>query len=144
MTEFTVGDLVEAVKGEAKYRARTHAGFVTGEIQLSGVGSIDRLAEDGFTLTVIEKASPPLPTEVGVYLDNEDGVWTVETTGFRAINAGMASGWFDAEHAAKFAPFTRLAPVAEVLGKVARLYEGDIAPLPSDLAIVAADYGVEL
>ena len=123
MTEtFAEGDLVEAVKEEGEsrteYRGRVHAGghsFAGTDLAAWDLKALPRL---GYTLTVIEKASPPLPTTPGYYGDKNGGLWEITERSFRAIDAPPCSGWFDASHAAEYAPFNRLAPVAEVLGKI--------------------------
>ena len=70
MQEFHEGDLVEAVKGETVIRARVEENNGTQGIPMGGIAYyyLKTLEADGFTLTVIEKAAPPLPTEPGWYL----------------------------------------------------------------------------
>lgn len=146
MTEtFAVGDLVEAVKGESVVRGRVKLGTkVAGCASYRYIGDSASLDEvylkRGWTVTVIEKALPPLPTETGLYLDIDGDLWRV------ANDVGLVSlesKIHDWESAARYAPFTRLAPVAEVLGKV-REGVGSYKALLDLTDDIAADYGVEL
>ncbi|ANP74497.1 hypothetical protein [Cryobacterium arcticum] len=97
----------------------------------------------------------PLPTEPGIYLDKDGGVWSFSVHGYLAILAEPAHGWFTAEHMARFAPFTLLRPVPEVAAEVladirdANVTKPYVAELPHvikfgspDLDAIAAKYGV--
>lgn len=66
MTEYNEGDLVEAVKGESVIRGYldSYRDIVTENV----THTPHFLAECGWTLTVIERATPPLPTEPGWYM----------------------------------------------------------------------------
>ena len=120
MQEFHEGDLVEAVRGETVIRGRaSHPQRGREALGISFVGIawyyLDWLADHGFTLTVIEKAAPPLPTEKGWYLANTgeavylaaDGYWTAP-----------ASFGVTGEDMGKYAPFTRLEPVPATAKRV--------------------------
>lgn len=73
MTEYNEGDLVEAVRDDTVIRGRAVASFGKHLLGLSG-RIMEELENNGFTLTVIEKAAPKnvLPTEAGFYVGNYD------------------------------------------------------------------------
>ena len=113
MTEYNERDLVEAVKGERVLRGRVMllVGvplLPTHSDEVSKALSIQWLINQGWTVTTIERATPPLPTEPGWYLTSDDvavyladdGYWTVPST------YGQTG-----EEMAKYGPFTRLEPV---------------------------------
>lgn len=64
-----VGDLVRAWldNGEDEIKGRVRARGSDGKCFLRNA-SIDRLLQDGWNMTVIEKAPPPLPTKSGFYV----------------------------------------------------------------------------
>jgi hypothetical protein len=72
MSDYNEGDLVEAVKGKSSIRGllvKTFSG-----LSLQDVGwSVEGLRGDDWTVTVIERAKPALPTEPGAY--KYDGGW---------------------------------------------------------------------
>lgn len=120
MTEYNAGDLVEAVKGDTVIRARLEAsGLRPGAIGRTSVPGIGRSPEEleqfGFTVETIERATPPLPTEPGFYLNRRKELWTLEN------NGSWRNDYDDPESpAAVFnsAPLTRLEPVADTAKKV--------------------------
>lgn len=149
MDEFNKGDLVEAVNGETVIRGRMQeiGGELLLPLTLAMRSDIAHLTANGFTLSTIEKALPPLPTEPGIYAGKSGSIWEL----------GGSGGWWCLSNpmtqpVADGAPFTRLAPVAEVLGKmlaepigVRRTPESTTYTLDSRiLANVAAEYGVTL
>jgi len=68
-TDFSVGDLVEARKGERVIRDRIYAGpyefRYLGEPSVFGPSSVGWFRDQGFTLSLVEAATPPLPSETG-------------------------------------------------------------------------------
>lgn len=160
MTEYTPGDLVEAVKGETVIRGRLH-----GLGDHLWVGDSGRTPENvesyGFTITVIEKAAPVvvLPTEPGLYTTdikdlptslplyrlNENGEWSTiwahigeQTRAPAEILDGIKPGIL-----------TRLEPVSEtakkVLDRVGKVWEGyPWFEFPNALEAIAREFGAEL
>lgn len=135
--EFNEGDLVEAVKGEQVHRGRVeHFHSVPGSGFLPMVHlSLDLLAsQEGWTVTVIEKAAPKLPDVPGIYTDRMGTTW-------RHYRGGS---WYrlhdQAENAEDFAPFTKLEPVAETAKKVIEFIDGwwDFAPPVGAINALAA------
>ena len=115
MQEFHEGDLVEAVKGESVMRARL---VKDGEhLRLNPspyfIPKIEILLKDGYTLTVIEKATPPLPTEPGWYAtDFKSNVFSLFDGAWREHSASRV--WERTEEEAREAlkwPPRRLEPV---------------------------------
>ena len=140
MTEYTAGDLVEAVKGETVTRGRLKA-----DGDYLWVGDSGRTPENlesyGFTLSIIEKAAAVvvLPTEPGWYLDKDKDIWTLTDSGT------WIDEWGNLEDPKRWAPLTRLEPVSvtakKVLDRVRKVW-----PLYNDrdLEVLAAEFGVEL
>lgn len=116
MSEYNEGDLVEAVKGDTVIRGRIsdigQGPFI--DIPDPWTGTLENA---DFTVTVIEKAAPALPTEPGWYLSNGGG---------GAVYLGVDGSWSDdrnygvnpGEIARKHAPLTRLEPVPDTAKKV--------------------------
>lgn len=112
MSDYNEGDLVEAVKGEDHRIGRV---TVPGAHQRMQGYCLHRYEEDGWTLTVIERAKPVLPTEPGAYaydgwssvaVRNDIGQWRDDSGNpltLRNQDAGK---------------LTRLEPVAETVKKV--------------------------
>ena len=106
MSEYQEGDLIEAVKGESVVRGRLHQGTQPYSKQYRYVGDfadVDYYIRQGFTVTVLEKAAPPLPTEPGHYLDKDGHHWELPSVG---------------ELDPYWAPYTRLEPVPVTVQKV--------------------------
>ena len=153
MTEtFNVGDLVEAEKKEiassTRFRGLIENINPDGEPPFLVVSAqkyqpeLAWLEREGFTVTVIEKALPPLPTEPGIYAETNHPVNRVNL--WQLSDGGNWYSLADAKYdhrAAEFAPFTRLAPVAEVLGKVAKAESRHAYGAAHE---IAAQFGVEL
>lgn len=116
MTEYNIGDLVEAVKGESVIRGR-----LDDQLDLDPIGwDIPYFVQDGYTVTVVERAAltVELPTESGLYADDDGDAWLLSPTGkfipltdlsSRRIPTDVA----DALKAEDFVPFTRLESRAE-------------------------------
>ena len=77
---FVEGDLVEAVKGESVVRGRLNRGTYPTTKEYLYIGDSAAVKEvyihDGWTVTVIEKATPPLPTEPGAVISWETPFFT--------------------------------------------------------------------
>ena len=159
MTEFAEGDHIELVKGKEKVagivqiNARMGVPFFEVGTPTHRTAFFPRdLMAQGYTLTTIEKALPPLPTEPGIYISY------VNTPSPTIFHLTKRLGWVDANdknymdvnELAKMMPLTRLAPVAEVLGKIREqgltVTESRDAPyLTIDLDrldVIATEYGV--
>lgn len=143
MTEFSEGDLIEASKGDTVIRGRVVplGGGLT--IQAGG-WDVDSFERSGFTLTVIEKAAPALPTEPGAYLV------TKTFRGKRCVLLTQTGEWYDylggmvaAEYVQKYLlPLEPMASVSDtakkVLDRVARSVGND-----SILRKIATEFGVK-
>ena len=82
MCEFNVGDLVEARKGELVIRDRVV--MKSYGLALGAMGwSLRDVRLNGYTLSLVEAATPPLPSEPGVYeaVDEGCGMWVLDTDG---------------------------------------------------------------
>jgi len=77
---------------------------------------INWLLLDGWTITDVKPKPEPLPTEPGYYLSAIKNVWLLGESG-RWMKV-VEDAWFDAEYAAAYAPFTRLAPEADTRREV--------------------------
>lgn len=66
MTEYNEGDLVEAVKGDTVIRGRVNR---HGELNLTMALTSDmlHLKANGYTVTLVQRATPPLPDVNGIY-----------------------------------------------------------------------------
>jgi hypothetical protein len=147
---FAEGDLVEAVKTEIAsstlLRGVLKSTGWENDFILQAQGfspEINELEAKGFTLTLIEKATPPLPTQQGWYTDQEGDIWRVDSFA-RLWCIGSVE---DDENPSDYAPFTRLEPVAETAKKVLDRVLEEYGTLPlrfvSDvLPIVAKEFGV--
>jgi hypothetical protein len=147
---FAEGDLVEAIKDEQVIRNRIKKGrrhsnlyMVVGDIP----NDLSHLTENlGFTLTLIEKATPPLPTEPGWYTDQEGDIWRVDSFA-RLWCIGSVE---DDEDPSDYAPFTRLEPVAVTAKKVLEIVRDSSIARTSDgmtvlnlvLKNIADEFGV--
>lgn len=148
MSEYNEGDLVEAVKGEEVVRGRLRAPeSVNGRYLAIGTNALSTATYEakGFTLTVIEKAAPKLPTEPGLYIESGKAhsytnIWSLSANG-RWLCA--AASKYDGR-AEEFAPFTRLEPVPvtakKVLDEVSKFAWAD--GFMSQLENVAKQFGV--
>ena len=160
MTEYTAGDLVEAVKGDTVIRGRLKK---TGHYLW--VGDSGRTPENiesyGFTISVVEKAAAVvvLPTEPGLYTtDTRDLTRSVPL--YRLAKNGEWSTIWPLQGEETRTPaeildgtkpetLTRLEPVPETAKKVLDrvLSYWDFEP-PANISIalsrIAKDFGVEL
>ena len=67
-SDYAEGDFVEVVKGRTRISGVLAPGYAS-SLFIEGFGrSIGTLKRDGYTVTVIERAKPALPTEPGFYL----------------------------------------------------------------------------
>ena len=114
MTEYTAGDLVEAVKGETVTRGRLKA-----DGDYLWVGDSGRTPENlesyGFTLRIVEKAAAVvvLPVEWGIYEDCEGSPWQLDHRGWVLLTTDPPG--YEPEN---YVPFTPLAPVSQTAKKV--------------------------
>ena len=120
MCEFNVGDLVEARKGELVIRDRVvmkSYGLALGAMDWSLSGA--RL--NGHTLSLVEAATPPLPTEEGAIITWNKG-YAQETAVLEKTNQWLYNGnnfeTAEIEQAIDGHPFTRLEPVQDIAKKV--------------------------
>lgn len=148
---YNEGDLVEAVKGRTVLRAPLVKSEHTGALhmgQITGLVTVGELTHYGYTVTVIEKAKPPvvLPTEVGCYESADFPL----ATGHEPYRLSLAGEWWlgsttvTERYMADRLPLIRLAPVAEVLEKVRVRYDNFSESFNDNVASVAASYGVTL
>lgn len=153
MSDFNEGDLVEAVKDSESHKARLTVADWNGRLGIAFVDSwysLDTLTMRGFTVSVIEKAAPKLPTEPGWYesarYPTSEGVWS-------PYNLDPDGEWYSGtDHLSRrelstLVPFTRLEPVPvtakRVLERVSEvLKRGGIVSLPNEFGKLAAEFGV--
>jgi len=112
MCEFNVGDLVEARKGELVIRDRVvmkSYGLALGAMDWSLSGA--RL--NGHTLSLVEAATPPLPTEPGAYMTVDGDVLTLDKP-----LLGWACGSLSISAKSLELPLTKLEPVPDTAKKV--------------------------
>ena len=159
-TTFSVGDLVEAVKGERRIRDRVvcttdnflfiHGPYL-GTPSISSPSSIAFYVQGGYTLTLIEKATPPLPTEPGVYEASDFPI----AEGFVPYGLDADGRWFEfsegghryLESMSEAVTLTRLEPVAVTAKKVLDRVREDFSGYPQMFVLdilhdVAEEYGV--
>lgn len=108
MSEYNVGDTAEAVNGLSRLHGKVvSASNGPGIYDPTGLGTwgIKWLEDQGFTVTVTEKAPLVIPTEPGHYVDKDGDVWTISE----------ADEYPMSKH---YAPFTRLETVPETASKV--------------------------
>lgn len=113
MSEYDEGDLIEAVKGDTVIRARLQrdpAGYKNplAIFTVALHADVRHLEANGYKVTVLEKAAPPLPTEPGHYLDKDGDHWELPRIG---------------ELDPRYAPYARLEPVPVTVQKVIELLE---------------------
>ena len=117
MTDFNVGDLVEARKGETRIVARL---VWSGDcLFFDGWGSgVLSAVDQGFTLSLVEAATPPLPKEAGIYESRHESImsgcspWVLDAEG---------DWWLTADSVqAELVPtdLVRLEPVPDIARKV--------------------------
>lgn len=162
MQEFHEGDLVEAVKGEAVMRARL---VKDGEhLRLNPspyfIPKIEILLKDGYTVTVVEKAAAPLPTEPGVYITpsgSQDYLAEYHTDHHEVHYLNTAGNWCDIGWGAPLShdSLTRLEPVPVIAKRVLDDVKAASTSQPGnptsawrlsldsiDIAGIAAEFGV--
>lgn len=133
MSEYNEGDLIEAVKGETAIRGRIRPEPRGRYFWVGDSGrTTDSFTDAHFTLTVIEKAAPKLPTESGFYRVSgsnaahggtvrrtDDGRWWWIGNDFATLPSEQT-----AEETAVMMPLTRLEPVPETADKIrAQLFQ---------------------
>jgi hypothetical protein len=150
---FAEGDLVEATDGERRVIERVQMNAAYKCLWIPLLGFIGNIAADGtlagFTLTLVEKASPPLPTEPGIYVS-----W-VNPPSPKIVHKSSIGFWVDAgdnnyledSDVSALMPLTRLEPVAETAKKVLDRVLEEYKTLPlrfvaDVLPIVAKEFGV--
>lgn len=151
MSEFNEGDLVEAVKGDTVIRGRLGRVPDGGsrpvlDLTIAFRSDVLHLEANGYTVTVIERAKPELPTERGFYLS---------CNGLDVLYQGTDGSWSDdakygvepVEVSRKHAPLTRLEPVPEtakkVLDRLSSFWEfGPPQNFLDEFAAIAAEFGV--
>lgn len=111
MSDYNEGDLVEAVKGEDHRIGRV---TVPGTHQRMQGYCLHRYKEDGWTVTVIERAKPALPTAEGWYLDRQGDCWHLNASGSWYCPSSPS----DDARPQVYVPFTRLEPVADTAKRV--------------------------
>ena len=150
--DFSEGDLIEATKTDVASSTR-----MRGVLKSSGTfgltlraqgyePAIKWLETQGFILTLIEKATPPLPTEPGAYASNTGSVHVLTSSGqWLDFSAWNGSRW--AKLPTNYAPFTRLRPeaevAAEVLAEVRGIFGGPDALLHKDIDKIAARWAAK-
>jgi len=151
MTEYNEGDLVRVEKGEVLHQARLVRSDLWGDatrLFLPGFLAgkyVELIAEEGFTVTVIEKAKPKveLPTESGFYLSRDAKLWTLEVNGYWRDDYDYTRRPDEAEARA---PFTRLEPRAvtakAVLDRFVAVYQSTLRTTMQDVDTVRAEFGV--
>ena len=139
MSEYNEGDLIEATKDETVIRGRLCGLF--GEWLGGSLRTVNGLTKDGYALTLIEKATSPLPTAEGVYRSRTGALWTIEPPA--PLKWVGDNPQFSLNNPHNYAPFTRLEPVADTAKKVLdrvleayqnehpRLFISDVLPLVS-------------
>ena len=117
-TNFSAGDLVEARKGETRIVARL---VWSGDcLFFDGWGSgVLSAAYEGFVLSLVEAATPPLPTEPGIYADIDGDPWKLNaTTGDYETRWSFGNEYRTRAQVSQNVPFTRLGPVPDIAKKV--------------------------
>lgn len=158
MSEYNVGDLVEAVRGEDVARSRlVQSRFKanTGEPGLflekfPGIPYVnsDEAGRRGWTFRVIEKTAPPLPTEPGWYLSCDGFPWEVQTNEHGSPEWYCDNSFVALNVATQYAPFTRLEPVPATARRVINrlleeLDEADWAHCERTISDIAAEFGAD-
>jgi len=145
--EYHEGDVVLAVKGGTVIRGRLDH---RAELKLTRALSSDmpHLKANGYAVTVIERAKPGLPTEPGAYRDKDDDLWLLDRNGkwgdFSLMELPPSEDDTRTPH--RYAPFTRLEPVAEtakkVLARFMDVWVDSENSVNADVRQVAAEFGV--
>ena len=144
-TNFNVGDLVEAVKGELVIRDRaTVKGY---RLALGAMGwSLRDLRLNGYTLSLVEAATPP-PTEPGIYADIEGDPWKLNaTTDDYEARWSFGNEYKTRAQVSQHVPFTRLEPVPDTARKVIdatiRTFNSKGGNIVDALISVSQEFGV--
>ena len=149
-TDFSVGDLVEARKGERVIRDRIYAGpyefRYLGEPSVFGPSSVGWFRDQGFTLSLVEAATP-LPTEPGIYADIEGDPWKLNaTTDDYEARWSFGNEYKTRAQVSQHVPFTRLEPVPDTARKVIdatiRTFNSKGGNIVDALISVSQEFGV--
>lgn len=146
MTEYNEGDLVRVERGEVVIQDRLAASALSsprGRLYLPASPKthyIDVLEAEGYTVSVVERATPPLPTDDGFYIDRRGLCWSIENTG----DWRFGGTTFNPEEVARYAPFIRLEPVPVTAKRVLDALRTRIGSLglAYDYELVAIEFGV--
>jgi hypothetical protein len=153
MGDYNEGDLIEAVRGESVIRGRVAERMVKDSLR-----SVDGLLQDGYTITVIEKAKSQMPTVEGWYSVDKTGHPSCRLLSLNHgrlrefLPSGQAPDGFHtpsdlAESAIREGRLTKLEPVPEtakrVLERLASWWEnGPPAAWVEEFNAVAVEFGV--
>ena len=112
MAKLNAGDLVEARKGETRIVARL---VWSGDcLFFDGWGAgVLSAVDQGFTLSLVEAATPPLPSEPGAYMTVDGDVLTLDKP-----LLGWACGSLSISAKSIELPLTKLEPVPDIAKKV--------------------------
>ena len=116
-TKFNIGDLVEGTKGVCVVRGVVEFSAIRNRyINFDGFHlSLAWLRTNEWDLDLIKAAPVPLPTTPGIYRDRNGSTWRVGSDGvlsyLSAITLTHESFQDMEDNAARYAPFTLLAPV---------------------------------
>ena len=146
MAKLNAGDLVEARKGETRIVARLTA-YGDG-LFFDGWGrGIISAAYEGFVLSLVEAATPPLPTEPGIYADIEGDPWKLNaTTDDYETRWFFGNEYMTRAQVSQHVPFTRLEPVPDIVRKVVdatiRTFNSKGGNIVDALMSVSQEFGV--
>jgi len=154
MSDFNVGDLVEARKGECIIRDRVQVSERWPDSLFLGDSPYAEILNwytvHGFTLSLVEAATPPLPTEEGAIITWNKG-YAQETAVLEKTNQWLYNGnnfeTAEIEQAIDGHPFTRLEPVPDIARKVIdatiRTFNSKGGNIVDALMSVSQEFGVE-
>ena len=118
MSDFNVGDLVEARKGEIRHVERLDRSWNFTLLFRDWGQSVHNAKELGYSLSLVEAATPPLPKEAGIYESRHESImrgcspWVLDAEG---------DWWLTADSVqAELVPtdLVRLEPVPDIARKV--------------------------
>ena len=116
--EFKVGDLVEGTKGVCVVRGVVESSAIRNQyVSFDGFQlGLDWFRTNEWDLDLIEAAPVTLPTVPGIYVSRTGSAWRVGKDGVLGYLSGLPIEQTSLDclvrHAAKYAPFTLLAPVS--------------------------------
>ena len=145
MTDFSEGDLIEATKGESVLRGRLVWTEQPGLIISKTDWGVTSLEIDGWTLTVIERATPPLPTAKGWYMDGRGVLWDLRHNSHGDPEWYCDDDFVGLPHVEQYGPFVQWAPVADtakkVLDRFEEVFNASFIQLPDALESVRTEFG---